>query len=204
MLAPLPRGASAPAEIRIRLDLLESGRINDLLHRLELQQPQTKAAADRRRPTNPTNDTARTARKAIFTAAEGAYAKAAAGLTTQLMHLTPEQDREYAALLIPKSLKPEQALYHAPADYDPPPSNRDDEVATTESPLRGVSYAKLTGPGPSGTRPDHVKEMLAVPRAREPNGLLRSPGPTSRRDRTENPPTADALAASYPALLADE
>ena len=42
------------------------------------------------------------------------------------------------------------------------------------SPLKGVRYAALTAPGPSGTRPEHIRDMLSVPRRRDANQLLRA------------------------------
>ena len=110
-------------------------------------------------------------------AAEGAYAKAAAGLTSDLMHFTEEEDLKWAKELIPRTERPEGTTFYNAArenhgtDTD---HTAADDTEAFESPIKGVHYAKLTGPGPSGTRPDHIQELLATSKAHETNGLLRS------------------------------
>ena len=44
----------------------------------------------------------------------------------------------------------------------------------TKIPCLGVRYGKLVGPGPTGFRPEHLKEMLAVPRLREALSLQKA------------------------------
>jgi len=50
----------------------------------------------------------------------------------------------------------------------------DDFIEEKENPLDGVRYAKLTAPGPSGFRPEHLKDLLSVPRIRDVNHYRRS------------------------------
>ena len=43
-----------------------------------------------------------------------------------------------------------------------------------DGPLKGVRYASLTAPGPSGTRPEHISDMLSVARRTDANKLQRA------------------------------
>ena len=43
-------------------------------------------------------------------------------------------------------------------------------------PLKGVHFAALKAPGPSGLRPEHLSELLGVPRRRVANRLLKALG----------------------------
>ena len=42
--------------------------------------------------------------------------------------------------------------------------------------MRGVKSAALKAPGPSGTRPEHISELIGIRRKRTANKLLRSLG----------------------------
>ena len=83
-----------------------------------------------------------------------------------LLSRPPEETEEHARVLLPRSTAPEIALSSAPEperatlleDSDTPASQHD------VSPLRGVRYSALTGPGPSGMRPEHAREMLSIRR----------------------------------------
>ena len=95
-------------------------------------------------------------------------------ITSEMMRLTPEEDVQTANELIPTSSNPDIALYRSSA----PPIERSRGVrhdlhqgAQSADPLKGVRYSKLTAPGPSGFRAEHLKEMLGAPRRAEAKGL---------------------------------
>ena len=112
----------------------------------------------------------------IRTAAEGAYKKAVVSLTSDLMQFTPDEDKKWADELIPKSARPDAAI-QAGKERDSTqtiPYTEDRQQYAT--PLKGVRWSKLTGPGPSGRRPEHYQDILRVKRKREVNLFLLSLG----------------------------
>ena len=85
-----------------------------------------------------------------------------------------EEDRQWAAALHPVSAVPSAALFSGPI-LDAPVAVDDDNTAE-EHPLKGVRFAALKAPGPSGARAEHFSEMLATSRKRLANKLLRAMG----------------------------
>ncbi len=85
-----------------------------------------------------------------------------------------------ATELHPPSRCPAEALSIAP---DAPPADNgadsqqsSDSYSDIEHPLRGVRFAALKAPGRSGTRPEHLSEILGVKRKRVANRALRALG----------------------------
>ena len=107
-------------------------------------------------------------------AAEGACRKAAASLTSDLMNFTADDDRRYADELLPRSQRAGGA-YSAPGNgIGSQPAPRDNPGARDElrSPLKGVCYKRMTGPGPIGWRPEHLQDLLSTPRKQQGHPVL--------------------------------
>ena len=102
--------------------------------------------------------------------AEGAYRKSLNSLTGEVATFTPTEEKRWAHQLLPRSNAPGQAL--APPRERPAagaaPQGPNLRAAATpgndedKHPLKGVCYSALTGPGPSGMRPEHAKEMVGI------------------------------------------
>ena len=111
-------------------------------------------------------------------AAEGAYRKAAASMTSELLHMSNDEDLSWATELLPRSVHPDNAVFNGsspgaqPDAFDAQPVPQ--QLENDTDPLAGVRYGKLVGPGPTGFRPEHLKEMLAVPRLREALSLQKA------------------------------
>ena len=114
-------------------------------------------------------------------AAEGAYRKAVGTLTTEMAHFSAADDRAWADKLLPKTTLPGGSLAAAaPQTQQPAAPGPNLDVAaspqhdTDEWPLKGVRYSALTAPGPTGTRPEHLKELLGVRQRTVANRLVRA------------------------------
>jgi len=159
LLAVIPKGASPPTEMRVRLDLWQSGRFEELLARIEVQQAASAGAVGA-----PTATTSRCRRLAQG----GARRKAIVALTSETATLTDEQQRVCATELLPQAAAAYQPLPHlAPAPLEP-----DDLEGPPASPLRGVHFSPMRGTGPSGMRPEHLQDMLSCGRRRQSSRLL--------------------------------
>ena len=173
LLASVPQGSTAADEVAKRLDLWENGSLETLVQRIEQQ-----AIVNQRNRSRGSKGAAKAAargKKAKRMTAEGAYRKATTSLTSDMMQFTAEEDLKWATELLPKSSQPDAAIATRPAN-DTPAAPRDTPALDSmeHSPLKGVRYAALTAPGPSGTRAEHIRDMLSVPRRRDANRLLRA------------------------------
>ena len=102
-------------------------------------------------------------------------------LTTEVAHFIAVEDRAWADQLLPKTSLPGGSLSAAPPhsdrpalpgpDLNPAASPQDD---SDEWPLKGVRYSALIAPGPTGTRPEHLKELLGVRQRTVANRLVRA------------------------------
>ena len=167
-----------PTEVAKRITLFANRLFEELLSRVELQHA-TKGNKSGKRRRQQESAAKKDARKAVAQkqAAEGAYRKAISSLETSMAQLSPEQSWHWAQQLHPDSVALADALYTAPvidgAHVDPP-----EEISFEERPhpLRGVRFAPLKAPGPSGTRPEHISELLGVAKRRVANRLLTALG----------------------------
>ena len=107
-------------------------------------------------------------------AAEGAYRKAVQGLTSETAQLTKEEQEAWARKLLPSTGRAasNQVLDSGGEASDggsvaPPGGGAAGKV------LEGVRFAALSGPGPSGMRPEHLKDALSA-RSRGVASRLRS------------------------------
>jgi len=161
LLAHLPKGCSTPVEMRQRLALWRAGSFLLLLERVEAQ---ARDAAAR-----PRAQKGRGAR-ALATAQAGAFRKATQSLVSAPANLTPEEQQRWAAELLPDTSRP---LAGAPAD---PPAPPPDAAGGQEvpKPLAGVVFGRLSAPGPTGMRPEHLRDMLGCNRRRAVNRFSRA------------------------------
>ena len=93
-----------------------------------------------------------------------------------MMHFDEAEDREWAGKLLPTSGNPHRALA-TPFPWTPMSADDAQQAAAfslDDGPLKGVRYASLTAPGPSGTRPEHISDMLSVARRTDANKLQRA------------------------------
>ena len=177
LLGSIPRGMSAADEVSARVDLWEARQFEALPQRVEQHTIIARKAATTKKHAKP--DTGAKAKRAKHVAAEGAYRKATNGLTSDMLSASPEQDQEWASLLLPTNSDPTALSTRPMRDIA-----RNAEVLDAiegaaaynadDSPLKGVRFATLTAPGPSGTRPEHISDMLAVPRKADANRLLKA------------------------------
>ena len=154
LLAHLPKGCSTPLEMRTRLDLWRTGAFLELLRRIEGQQ---RPAAGRSGAGRPRGERARAMAKS------GAYRKAVQSLLTASAELTPAEQQRWASELLPDTESAAPNPVRAAADTQELPRPRD-----------GVHFARLSGPGPSGMRPEHLRDMLGCNRRRTVNRLIRA------------------------------
>ena len=123
----------------------------------------SKRSRNARRDDYDCTATDRKGRRAKRMAAEGAYRKAASGLVSDMMFFTPQEDLGWAAKMLPRS-------ENSTTCFSTEGRNRADIVQLEEAiqldsddgPLKGVRYGTMTAPGPSGTRPEHIKDLLAA------------------------------------------
>eukprot|EP00972_Heterocapsa_arctica_P083697 12333821-Heterocapsa_arctica.AAC.1 len=162
LLAHVPRGDSKPHEFRARFAEWRAGEFGTLLRRVEDQ----RERANTRRASTSAEDRAARSRRL---ARGGARRKAVQTLVSDVATLTPAEQRRWAAELLPRA---------GPAAGAPLPALAPAEVAADAlndaetSPLKGVRFGPLSGPGPSGARPEHLRDMLSCGRRRPANRLL--------------------------------
>ena len=180
LLAPIPEGLEPAHEVGQRIDLWIRGRFCELLQRIEEQMIIINRIRRKKQNTRQI-DRGRRGRKAKQIAAEGAYRKATQGLTSQMLDFRPEEDVEHATELLPASVRadclfvPRGAFgIEQPASADASAVAWADPERDRGGPLKGVRYAALTAPGPTGTRPEHIKEMLGVRKRTLANSLLKA------------------------------
>ncbi len=176
IMAPIPEGESPAEEVERRLASWESGSLTDLL--LSVERQQSSEGRKRLARAAPVDSDTRRNRRAKHIASEGAYRKATASVTSEMLQMSPEDDLACATLLLPSSSDSARAL-HPRADnrtvgigeHDVRLGRGEDGDPSGSDPLDGVHYAKLTAPGPSGFRAEHLKEMLGVRRRAEAQSL---------------------------------
>ena len=143
-------------------------------------------------------------------AKDGAYSKAVSAVTSEMADLTAEQQAAWATELLPRSLRPEQALFraantpteadvtmgthHTPPEQDVTMRTDDEQHAraddtrqnaqarghsgrrTFKHALHCVKFAALSAAGPSGARPEYLKEMLSIRQRSIANKLYKAIG----------------------------
>ena len=158
LLSPVPQGLSAATEVLKRLTLWEEQRFETLLRRAAEQLLLKRRPGKRHKTGGPPDPSARGDR-ARRTAAIGAYRKATTGLVSSMLSFNEHEDVRWAQELLPTSNLGSSA--HSDPNLAPHPAPPD---STWDRPFSGLHYAALTAPGPTGTRPEHITDLLNVPR----------------------------------------
>ena len=163
----------------------QNGQYTELLTRIEAQAVLGRAPRRQSQAKRTEADRAAKKRRGRKQCAEGAYRKAVQGCSGDHTRFTPQEEAAIAAELVPRSQHPDRALAVQPAPgavpepQAPPalghafPLDGPDSLAD-DHPLKGVRYASLTMPGPSGTRAGHAKECLGVKQRPVANRLARA------------------------------
>ena len=134
-----------------RLTLWEESRFEDLLRRAKEQLLILHRAGKRKKRDAQLDPLAR-ADRARRTAAVGAYRKATTGLVSSMLSFEEQEDLTWANEFLPISTLGAQAC------SDP----------TLEP---GEDWDRPPAPGPTGSRAEHVTDMLSVPRRIHANKL---------------------------------
>ena len=171
LLGAIPDGAHVPKEIATRVSLWEQRAFSALVDRIEMQQASRTGRTRKRQRARADMDCTGRRARILKQASEGAYRKAIDSLTTEVASFTSEENTRWATVLHPASTNraaalvtdPSAAIHDRLADLVSDSDNADHDVS---HPLRGVHFGALKGPGPSGTRPEHVSELLGVNRKR--------------------------------------
>ena len=158
LLSTVPQGLSVATEVQKRLTLWEERSFETLLQRAEEQLLLKRKAGKRRKSSGPPDPSERGDR-ARRTAAVGAYRKATTGLVSSMLSFNEQEDMRWAQELLPTSNLGLTA--HCDPHLAPPPALPE---STWDRPFSGLHYAALTAPGPTGTRPEHITDLLNVPR----------------------------------------
>eukprot|EP00959_Pyramimonas_sp_CCMP1952_P174854 3654119-Pyramimonas_sp.AAC.1 len=103
--------------------------------------------------------------QAIRQAAEGAYLKAVGTMTSNVADLSADSNMHWARELHPPARDRASALA-APSPQGGGQALQAAPDGEPGHPLRGVRFAALQAPGPSGLRPEHIAELLGVRRRR--------------------------------------
>ena len=199
LLGHIPKGSNVAHEVRQRLAHWAQQDFEALLARAEDQarrraaQPVQSRAVDR-------SEAARG--QARRSARAGAYRKAVQRLTTSVATFSPREELRWAQELLPDRAReprprqpPPEALgvppprlqsgpqhmtcVPEPTDVEPN-APRGDGGQEPPKPLDGVRFAPESAPGPSGRRPEHLRDLLGCTRRRSVNRLLRALAETER------------------------
>lgn len=167
LLGHIPKGASTPAEMRARLALYTTGDFNGLLQRAEAQ---FRTRSQRHGVAESSGQQAGLRGRTRRNVKAGAYRKAVQGLEVATARLTADEEAAFATELLPHAGRAgrERPPLRMPPD-DMPVA---DEASDLPKPLEGVRFGPKSGPGPSGRRPEHIRDMLSCSRRRIVNRLL--------------------------------
>ena len=168
LLSVPPGGFSMQGELSKRFALWRESDLSQLLNRIEEQR---RAKAEKRKLQRSVKSMGSSRRARILTQ-EGVLSKAAKCLTSAPADLSTEDQKAWAEKLLPCSVDAQRALnVVAPALVD------DGEEANLQRRvpvMKGIRFSALSAPGPSGARPEHLKEALHVPRRQIATSLLSS------------------------------
>ena len=166
LLGPVPRGSNRRVELAKRLQLWKEGAFEELLVRAEEQRRQSERLGITRRAVP---DSAARARRACALISEDAYSKAASSLHSSVSSLDASSQTQWGARLLPRSTRPAEALS---SEATMPEGPMMEEDSPARSALRGVRFRAMSAAGPSGARPEHLRELVAVRDRRIANALL--------------------------------
>ena len=174
LFAGIPARSHMPKEVASRLALLEAREFETLLERVEADCG-PKRRRRRKRPAGedlePLQDDR--AKRALRQTEEGAYRRAITTLSASQATSTAPQNLRWAHMLHPPAADGATALA-SPASAAVPPADDAGGSEDLPHPLKGIRVAALKAPGPSGTRAEHVSELLGVSRKRIATRLMAS------------------------------
>ena len=98
-----PKGFNNAQEMKLRLNMWNDRRYNDLLERIEAQFFERQQSRRKRQASNRRSPTAEQGRRACNIAAENAFNKAVAPLTN-------DEEKKWASTLLPTSTRPDRVL----------------------------------------------------------------------------------------------
>ena len=165
ILAHVPKGSSKPHELRLRFAAWTAGDFDGLLQRIKNQHIHATASRSKQAPAGSRVSNSRRLARG------GARRKAVQALTSDVAQLTSEQQRHWANELLPGA---------GPNGSTPVPPLPPIEIAADaldgsgSSPMEGVRFGPLSAAGPSGARPEHLRDMLTCGRRRATNRLLQA------------------------------
>ena len=170
LLGPIARGSNLRVELAKRLRIWQEEPFVELLVCAEEQQRESVRHRSALRGAATHGARARRARHLI---SEGAYSKATSSLHTETADLDEEAQIHWGTTLLPCSSRPAEAL--APASDISTAVAEEDEAAPKYA-LKGVRFRAMSAAGPSGARPEHLRELVAVRDRRVSNALLSAIG----------------------------
>ena len=112
------------------------------------------------------------ARRARILVQEGVLSKAAKCLTSAPADLTLEQQKDWAEKLLPRSADGDRALDGSTIII--PDGVQEGNDSNRRPVMKGIRFSVLSAPGPSGARPEYLKEALHTPRRQVVSQLLTS------------------------------
>ena len=173
LLAPVPPSERVNAEVLHRAAMWGRMEFDQLVSRIEVQQMRARSGPPAECPR------ARRRRRVCRLAREGAYSKATASTATETADVSSEEQRQWAEQLLPTSRCPERALARADAAGAEPlaedaPRAAASRVDAVGDELRKIRFKPLSAAGPSGRRPEHLKEMAGVRRHRAGRRFVRA------------------------------
>jgi hypothetical protein len=179
MTYAIPAKMAPVVELERRLGLWEASQFEELLLRIQLQ---AEARNQVLKNASTSNVKAGAPKRARRLAKEGARSKAVSGLQGGVKQLSPEQQRHWAGKLLPRAEHPAPAIARPAQEGTRPQaeSQVNPNGQGPESPLKGIRFAPMTAPGPSGRRNEHVRELLSVRKRSVANRLLRLLGDAIR------------------------
>ena len=170
LFGKIPYGCSIRNELAQRMDLWDAGLFGELLIRAE-EQYATRLFEQRRRRRIASQGNGVRARQLAI---EGAYRKAVVSLTSSLAELSTDEQRKWTDKLLPRSVR--NHPYSRTASEENAQDHREDEDKKQGYSLRGVRFAAMSAPGPSGARPEHLRDMISCRMRRIVSRLLKAIG----------------------------
>ena len=187
LLSPAPKGRSLRTELKCRLSMWRSSNFEELLGYIEEQHRQRQISGRLRRRVGRS-----VAARCQKLARNGAYSKSVSAATSEMATCSADDERHWAEILLPSSSRPD-ASHSSPHPAD----DEAEDNAKFRHSLSGVRFAALSAPGPSGCRPEHVKEMLSMRQRSLVNNLLRVIGTLREKGQKGSlPPCARWILAS--------
>ncbi len=187
LLSMIPKGSNIRVELNNRLLLWLGRDFETLVLRIENQYRERRSATARNRVKS---SVASRGRRAQQLALDGAYSKGVAATTTEVAQLSADEQKMWASRLLPRSSTPGDACFSGSLPLSTEQADQHNELRDNENgenvgeaaaaprrsvpkhPLRGIRFPALSGAGPSGARPEHLKELVSVRCRPKANKLL--------------------------------